>query len=323
MLRALAAAPGGLTTPQLAEHASSASSWVNALGSTRQLMLKQERLGRVMQAGTAGGNRTRPSVVWRITEAGGHYVKDAGASEPPSCPAPAADWPHIYGKPGSPYGTGKRRPAVPFTGQAPACRAGDRVEARDAAGNWLPKVAMGSPRYDHESAIRETWLSVPVAIPAEWDRFAGQARFVNWPAEDVRVPPAPAVAPARQRQRKQVTPRDRSDDPSVPHLTSNGYKNHGCRCEECKFAHQQDMALFRARRKVAAGRPLSGPEAEALAEEVADTEERMYFRATPGGGVRSVIIPRWVPGELCAPVSATDRALAAAGLGTSLALARS
>lgn len=76
MLRALAAAPRGLTTPQLAEFASSATSWVNALGTTRQLMLKQERLGRVTQAGVAPGNRTRGSVLWRITAEGERYVRD-------------------------------------------------------------------------------------------------------------------------------------------------------------------------------------------------------------------------------------------------------
>ena len=78
MLRALADAPRGLTTPQLAEHASSATSWVNALGSTRVLMIKQERLGRVRQAGTVEGDRTRPSVLWRITAEGERYVKDSG-----------------------------------------------------------------------------------------------------------------------------------------------------------------------------------------------------------------------------------------------------
>jgi hypothetical protein len=84
MLRALMTAPRGLTTPQLAEYASSATSWINALGSTRQLMLKQEKRGRVRQAGTAEGNRTRASVVWRITEDGERYVKDADASQAPA-----------------------------------------------------------------------------------------------------------------------------------------------------------------------------------------------------------------------------------------------
>ena len=78
MLRALADAPRGLTTPQLAEHASSATSWVNALGSTRVLMIKQERLGRVRQSGTVAGNRTRDSVLWRITAEGERYVEDSG-----------------------------------------------------------------------------------------------------------------------------------------------------------------------------------------------------------------------------------------------------
>jgi hypothetical protein len=78
MLRALAGAPAGLTTPQLAEFASSASSWVNALGTTRQLMLKQERLGRVRQAGTVDGDRTRGSALWRITEEGVRYARERG-----------------------------------------------------------------------------------------------------------------------------------------------------------------------------------------------------------------------------------------------------
>lgn len=81
MLRALAAAPDGLTTPQLAEYASASASWVNALGSVRQLMLKQERQGRVRQAGTVAGDRTRGSVLWRITEEGERYVRDASGGE--------------------------------------------------------------------------------------------------------------------------------------------------------------------------------------------------------------------------------------------------
>lgn len=76
MLRALANAPGGLTTPRLAEHASSAASWVNALSSTRMLMIKQERLGRVRQAGTVAGDRTRGSALWRITAEGERYVRE-------------------------------------------------------------------------------------------------------------------------------------------------------------------------------------------------------------------------------------------------------
>lgn len=82
MLRALTNAPGGLTTPQLAVHASAGTSWVNALGSARQLMLKQERLGRVRLAGTVPGERTRTVNLWRITAEGEQYVRDA------ACPAP-------------------------------------------------------------------------------------------------------------------------------------------------------------------------------------------------------------------------------------------
>lgn len=77
MLRALADAPDGLTTPVLAEFASSATSWVNALGTTRLLLLKQVRLGRVTQAGTVTGDRTRGSVLWRITDDGLRYVRHA------------------------------------------------------------------------------------------------------------------------------------------------------------------------------------------------------------------------------------------------------
>ena len=76
MLRALAGHPVGLTTPQLAELASSATSWINALGSTRQLMLKQQRQGRIVRAGTVAGDRTRGSVLWRITEEGKRYVAE-------------------------------------------------------------------------------------------------------------------------------------------------------------------------------------------------------------------------------------------------------
>jgi hypothetical protein len=79
MLRALAEHPAGLTTPQLAELASSATSWVNALGSARQLMLKQQRQGRVVQAGTAAGDRTRESALWRITAEGRRYVAGQAA----------------------------------------------------------------------------------------------------------------------------------------------------------------------------------------------------------------------------------------------------
>lgn len=76
MLRALAGHPAGLTTPQLAELASSATSWINALGSTRQLMLKQQRRGRVVQAGTVAGDRTRDSVLWRITDEGKRHLAE-------------------------------------------------------------------------------------------------------------------------------------------------------------------------------------------------------------------------------------------------------
>lgn len=85
ILRALADAPAGLTTVQLAEIAGGASSWINALGTTRQLMLKQQRQGRVEQAGTEPGNRTRESVLWRITDEGRRYVgtktRDQAASD--------------------------------------------------------------------------------------------------------------------------------------------------------------------------------------------------------------------------------------------------
>jgi len=77
MLRALSDAPAGLTTPQLAELAGGASSWVNALGTTRVLMLKQQARGRVEQAGTVAGNLTRESVLWRITDEGRRYVQAA------------------------------------------------------------------------------------------------------------------------------------------------------------------------------------------------------------------------------------------------------
>ena len=77
MLRALAAAPEGLTTPELAElGAGAASSWVNALSTTRVLMLKQQKQGRVRQAGTVPGVRTRGSILWQITEEGRHYVQE-------------------------------------------------------------------------------------------------------------------------------------------------------------------------------------------------------------------------------------------------------
>ena len=82
MLRALADAPGGLTIPQLAEVAGGASSWINALGTTRQLMLKQQKQGRVEQAGTVEGDRTRPSILWRITEEGRRYVREAPDGKP-------------------------------------------------------------------------------------------------------------------------------------------------------------------------------------------------------------------------------------------------
>lgn len=93
MLRALAEAPAGLTTPQLTEITGYASSWINALGTTRQLMLKQERQGRVGQAGTVAGNRTRASILWRITEEGRRYVEEALAAAPEPVTAPAQDTP--------------------------------------------------------------------------------------------------------------------------------------------------------------------------------------------------------------------------------------
>jgi hypothetical protein len=95
MLRALAGAPAGLTTPQLAELANSGSSWVNALGTVRQLMLKQEKRGRVKQAGSVPGDRTREVVLWKITEEGLRYVRGADGSdvhhEPTVDPKPEPD----------------------------------------------------------------------------------------------------------------------------------------------------------------------------------------------------------------------------------------
>lgn len=93
MLRALAAAPDGLTTPRLAELAGSGSSWTNALGTVRQLMLKQEARGRVEQAGTAPGDRTRPVTLWRITSEGRRYVREAGAAPAAEAAPPQPDAP--------------------------------------------------------------------------------------------------------------------------------------------------------------------------------------------------------------------------------------
>ena len=89
MLRALAEHPAGMTTPQLAELASSAMSWINALGSVRVLMLKQQRQGRVAQAGTMPGDRTRTVLLWRLTEAGRQYVREQDGADRPAQKEPA------------------------------------------------------------------------------------------------------------------------------------------------------------------------------------------------------------------------------------------
>lgn len=58
---------------------------------------------------------------------------------------------------------------------------------------------------------------------------------------------------------------DRPRD-EVPHGTVGGYSNRGCRCAECGRANQLKCARYQARRKNAAGQPLSALEAAALAE---------------------------------------------------------
>jgi hypothetical protein len=50
----------------------------------------------------------------------------------------------------------------------------------------------------------------------------------------------------------------------VPHGLY-GYTNWGCRCDVCGAAHSESQAVRNARRKQAAGRPLSAMEAAALA----------------------------------------------------------
>src|SRR5579859_7576811 len=92
-------------------------------------------------------------------------------------------FPHIY----SPGGAGRRRPAVPFEGDAPEVAAGDRVLCRDAGGEWHPRIALASPRYDHANAIGHTFLTVPVATPEEWAARGSASSWLNWPAEDVQA----------------------------------------------------------------------------------------------------------------------------------------
>lgn len=62
---------------------------------------------------------------------------------------PATDFPHIYG----PNGEGRHHMPVPFGGAVPDVGPGDRVLARDMNGDWHPKVAVSTPRYDHACAL--------------------------------------------------------------------------------------------------------------------------------------------------------------------------
>jgi hypothetical protein len=70
MLRALAANPGGLTTPELARRfASDVPSWSRALSLCGHLLRKQEAAGYVRVAGTIR-KPGRPTIIWQLTDTG-------------------------------------------------------------------------------------------------------------------------------------------------------------------------------------------------------------------------------------------------------------
>lgn len=73
---------------------------------------------------------------------------------------------------------------VPFEGEPPAVKAGDRVEVRDGAGDWHPARAHSEPRYATDPRRSPTKLYLAVAVTfvgpreslAPVDVFAGDVR---------------------------------------------------------------------------------------------------------------------------------------------------
>jgi hypothetical protein len=81
----------------------------------------------------------------------------------------------------------RERREEPFVGQLPAIAAGELVWCRTLNGQWVRKVALDGPRYDHGSAIGSSvWLSVPVADVEHFRSERFGAPYVNWSAHDVR-----------------------------------------------------------------------------------------------------------------------------------------
>lgn len=294
MLRALAEAPGGLTTPDLAELiAPSASSWINALGSVRVLMLKQEKRGRVEQAGTVAGNRTRESILWRITDEGRRYVQEADDGErkavapspPPAKPEPGWDESLWNLLPGTIAGhlAGYRLTSNGYR------TLGDLLYVTGA--DLLALHGFGTRCLE---AVREGLASRGLVLVDE----LGPEDIEDDSPPGGEEKPVLAGKSSRDRRAQRIA-EARAGKRKINHLTEQAYNYDGCRCDECKFAHSFALALKRAKRKLAAGLPpsaLSAAEWERVEDELAYREGREWYRWSGGedGGVLCAVIPRWV-----------------------------
>ncbi|HEY5987345.1 MAG TPA: hypothetical protein VIV12_13365 [Streptosporangiaceae bacterium] len=82
---------------------------------------------------------------------------------------------------------GDRTVNIPYDGTPPDVGPGDEVRCRTANGDWVRHVARSTPRYDRDNAIGgRCFLTVAVTPLDEWRDLRDDARWVNWPAEDVR-----------------------------------------------------------------------------------------------------------------------------------------
>lgn len=292
MLRALAEAPGGLATPDLAELiAPSASSWINALGSVRVLMLKQEKRGRGKQAGTVPGDRTRESILWQITDEGRRYVREAGDSQPKAAAPPP---PPVKPEPD----LGERTHQM---------LSGTRAGKLAIGKLWSIGIhTLGDLLYVTSADLLAIHGFGPGNLQAVRDALAARGFVLvdELDPEDVgedsplgsEEAPVPAGKSSRDRRAERIA-EARAGKRQINHLTEQAYNYDGCRCDECKFAHSFALALKRAKRKLRAGVPLhelSAAERDRVEDELAYREGREFYRATPDGRVIEAVIPRWV-----------------------------
>lgn len=77
----------------------------------------------------------------------------------------------------------KKLELVPFEGELPKIKPGDRVECRDMGGRWRGGyTAFSGPRYDTRAAF---WPRCHLTVSVgPWHPNGAP---VNWPAEDVRL----------------------------------------------------------------------------------------------------------------------------------------